>query len=149
MSSFLDNKSTDSVLSLLAMTVFADKNVFAVEIFGFVKAAQFLQAKNVIKPDMSEADLLIWYEDHKEELFTRVIKHDVEIWLSECLNELNHVENKAAILTAMTDIATADDELHISEVALHVLAANKWNIDYDIPKIASGHGHTESDLVLI
>ncbi len=145
----MNTRTTESLLSLLAMTVFADKTVYAAEIFGFVKAAQYLQSKNLVNPLLTEADLLVWYENHKEDLFRRVVKHDIEEWLKECLNELNNVEDKASILTAMTDIAKADDELHISEVALHVLAAKIWNIDYELPVIASGHGDFDSELVLI
>lgn len=145
----MDTKTTDSLLGLLVMTIFADKHVYATEIFAFVKVAQTLQDKGLIPKEMSEAKLLLWYEMHKERLYEKVATHDLESWLQDCLNDLDHLDEKADILAAMTNIAKSDDELHISEVALHVLAAKIWKIDYVAPKILAHSAPIVEELIVI
>lgn len=116
----------DCVLELLAITMFADKQVLASEIQAFVEIVLRLQRDNTLSTNMSEAKIILWYELHKEEL-TRVMQHDVfESWIEERIHKLRDFPDKHLLLRAIDEIAIADGEKHISEKALHVLTARKW-----------------------
>lgn len=69
----------------------------------------------------------------KEHGLKRAVKEqalgpNLEPWLYERVNRLAGIENKAAILEAMRQIAIADGELHVSERALIVLTARQWGL---------------------
>ncbi len=120
----------DSLLGLLAMTIFADKKVLSEEIKAFVGSVKYLQSMQVVVASVSEADIIMWYELNKDELKTKVTGKGFEIWLRDCLGNLSTVKNKPAILIAMGDIANADEEVHVSEVALVALVAKHWGLKW-------------------
>ncbi len=115
-----------SVLELLAMTMFADKQVLAVEIQAFVDIILRFQYENVLKTDLSEADIIAWYEDHKANL-VQIVQHGAfEPWIENKIETLKDFPDKHLLLRAMNEIASADGEVHVSEKALEVLTAKKW-----------------------
>ena len=123
----LENKS-NSLMGLLAMTMFADKKVLSQEIRAFVNSVKYLQCTGVLDDSMSEADIIMWYELNKDELKTKVTGKGFEVWLQNCLADLSPLTNKSAVLIAMGDIANSDDEIHVSEMALVALVAKRWNV---------------------
>lgn len=118
----------NDLLSLLAVTIIADKRVLSEEIDRFISASNGLYIARVIEPRLTEAKLLAWYEAHKDDLKQRLNGPDFEKWLYGCLNRLNHIRDKQAILDVMADIAVSDGELHVSERALMALTARHWNV---------------------
>lgn len=112
-----------SVLELLAMTIFADKKVCSEEIMAFVETVQFLQVKNVLLTDLSEAKIILWYETYKSSLAEQLKTAEFEDWLRKTLAQVRQVADKQVILEGIEKIARADNELHISEKAFKVLAA--------------------------
>ena len=116
------------VLSLFAVTIFADKRVFAKEIETFMRAAKRM---NVIQNDdehLSEAKLLYWFDVHKDSIRQVVKSSEFEPWLYSLLERLKPVKNKNVILNIMADIAKSDSDFHVSEKALIVLTANYWGL---------------------
>ncbi len=119
------------LLSLFAMTVFADKRVYAQEIETFLSVAARLQEAQIIEPGLSEAKLLAWYEMNKDKILATISTPDFEEWFCQCLKSLDHIKNKSLILKIMADIAKSDDEFHVSEKALIVLTAREWNVEVE------------------
>lgn len=120
--------STDSqsVLELLAMTMFADKQVLAVEIKAFVNVVLRLQREHVITTDLTEADIIKWYETRKDDLAYVIQNHVFEAWIDDKVEALQDFPDKHLLLRAMDEIANADGEKHVSEAALEVLTTQKW-----------------------
>ena len=128
---FPDN--INSILKLLALAVFADKRVFADEIDTFINSAKNLEAFETSETDISPAQLLTWFESHRGELKDRLENLSTfEIWVNDILDNLSDHPEKHAILNRMIKIAKADRELHVSEKALIVLTARRWNINLTI-----------------
>ena len=123
----LENKS-DSLIGLLAMTMFADKKVLSQEIKAFVYGVKHLQSTHVLKTNLSEAEIIMWYELNKAELKSKVTGIGFEEWLYNRLKHFEPIDDKQAILSTMRDIADSDDAVHISEKAFLVLVANHWNM---------------------
>lgn len=122
-------KTIDNVLTILALTVFADKRVFANEIDSFINSARNLEALSNSEIDVSPAKLLVWFEAHKEGIKARMNQGAAfEHWLNPILDSLTGHPDKHAILNRMIKISKADGEIHVSEKALMVLAANRWKI---------------------
>ena len=125
--------SIDSILKLLALTVFADQRVFTDEIDTFINSARNLEAFETSETDISPAKLLAWFETHRSELKDKLENLSTfETWVNNILDELSDHPEKPAILNRMIKISKADGELHISEKALIVLTARRWNINLTI-----------------
>lgn len=122
-------KDLDNILSLLAVTIIADKRVFAAEIQAFVKATTQLKQALLIEPKLSEAKLLSWYEMNKDDLTEKVHSPYFKTWFYDCLDSLADLPDKSALLKAMGDISLSDGELHVSERALIVLAKLHWKME--------------------
>lgn len=121
-------EQTDSqnVLELLAITMFADKQVLAAEIQAFTDIILRFQRENILATELSEAEIINWYEDHKEDL-KQVVNHNAfEPWISEKIRALRDFPDKHLLLRGIDEIAEADGEKHVSEKALEVITAKKW-----------------------
>ena len=119
----------DNVVDILAMTIFADKQVLSEEISSFVATILWLQNENIIDSNFSEARLILWYEINKNEFIAALQNHSFEKWLEPRLKELSDFPHKAHVFEAMLSIARADNEEHISEQALAVLIARSWGME--------------------
>ena len=117
---------TQSVLELLAVTMFADKKVLASEIQAFVANVQWLQNDHVLKTSLSEGEIIKWYEANKGAMRALIQPGNFEAWMDLKVEELKDFPDKHLLLRAMDEIAHADGEKHISEKALEVLTAKKW-----------------------
>lgn len=118
----------DDVLSLLAITIMADKRVFSTEIESFLKVANNLPCARLIDPSLSEARLLNWYEMNKGALRKKVNGSHFKPWFYDCLGRIGNAHNKEDLQAAIHKIALSDGDLHFSEQALMVLTARYWNI---------------------
>lgn len=120
--------STDSqsVIELLAMTMFADKQVLAVEIQTFVDIVLRFQRDHVITTQLTEADIIKWYETRKDDLAYVVQNHVFEQWIDDKIKALEGFPDKHLLLRAMDEIAQADGEKHVSEQAFEILTTQKW-----------------------
>lgn len=116
------------LLSLLAVTIFADKRVFATEIETFLKLADTIREVRKADEAISEAKLLSWFDENVDSIRHRLQTSDFEPWFYGCLNRLDGLHDKQALLNIIIKIAKADNEFHISEQALIVLIANHWNL---------------------
>lgn len=119
----------DNILTLLAITVCADKRIFADEIDSFIESAQDLEIFSEGDENITPAKLLLWFETRRDELKARLANIAVfENWLNPILDNLLDSPHKPAILNKMIKISKSDGELHVSEKALIVLAAKRWNL---------------------
>jgi len=117
----MENAQTQSLLEVLAMAIFADKRILASEITSFVKAVKYLQAQKVIKDQLTETRIILWYETHKERLQEILTTHEFENWLHTLSVSLEHIQDPRPIFNAVKLISEADGEYHISEKAYAVL----------------------------
>lgn len=120
------------LLSLLAATIFADKRVFAQEIETFLKMAKDLGKLRNTDEKISEAKLLSWFDSNVHVIRRKLQTPDFEAWFYKCLDRLQGLEDKQALINIMIKIAKSDDEFHISEQALIVLTANHWNLEFQL-----------------
>jgi len=118
----------NDVLCLLAITIFADKRVFAQEIEAFLKGSQSLESIYKMDEKVSEARLLMWFESNNSDIRQKILTPDFEPWFNRLLNRLNRIEDKQPILDIMNDIAWADKDYHVSEKALNVLTTGHWGL---------------------
>lgn len=122
------SETLNDILNLLAVTVFADKRVFAKEIETFLKVTKKLKHLPNALEGLSEARLLAWFDENSDLIRNRLESPDFESWLYGCLNRLTDFDHKPVILDLMLEIAKSDGEFHVSEQALIVLTANHWDI---------------------
>jgi len=123
-----ENKTTDALLSLLAMTALADKRLYASEIDCFVKAGMRLQNDQAIEDELTEPKLLMWFELNRDKLKAQMRTPGFQSWFVDCVENLVSVKGKPKILEAMSQISRADYDLHFGEIALIKLTANIWNV---------------------
>jgi len=116
------------LLNLLATTIFADKRILAKEIETFLKAADDIGQIYKTDETVSEAKLLSWFDSNVDNIRSKLQTPDFESWFYGCLNRLEGLYDKRALMAIMVDIAKADDDFHISEKALIVLTANHWKL---------------------
>ena len=117
-----------NLLSLLAVTIFADKRVFAQEIETFLKTAESITEIRNVQETLSEAKLLAWFDANAENIRGKLQTPGFEPWFYGCLDKLAGLKDKQALLNIMMDISKADDEFHISEKALITLTASHWEL---------------------
>lgn len=117
------------LLSVIAVTIFADKRVFAREIETFLKMSEEVQLLRKADDKLSEAKLLSWFDANSTMIRDKIKTPKFESWFYGCLDRLNGLYDKEAILDIMHEIAKSDDEFHISEQALIILTANRWNLE--------------------
>lgn len=119
----------NNVLTILALTVFADKRVFADEINSFINSARNLESLTDKDQSISPPKLLAWFEVNRDELKARM-QHgkSFEMWLNNLLDALSDHPDRHAILNRMIKISKADGEVHVSEKALLALTARRWRI---------------------
>ena len=120
------------VLNLLASMIFADKRVFAKEIETFLKMAETIRQLSPRHEDISEAKLLSWFDSNADIIREKLKMPGFESWFYGCLDRLDGLYNKQALIDIMTQIARSDEEFHVSEKALLILTANHWNLEYQI-----------------
>ena len=122
------SEEINDLLSLLALMIFADKQVLDGEVSAFVRLADKLQVARDIEPRLSEAKLTAWYGNNKNELENVLESQDFADWLYSRLDRLNPLQDKLSILSVLCDIASSDGEVHVSERALIKLVAQRWDI---------------------
>lgn len=120
------------LLNLLAAMIFADKRVFAREIETFLKMAETIRQLSPRDEAISEAKLLSWFDSNADFIREKLKTPGFESWFYECLDRLDNLYNKQALIDIMTQIARSDEEFHISEQALVVLTAKHWNLEYQL-----------------
>lgn len=118
----------DTLLTLISTMIFADQRVYASEVMAFVKLTNELVAARGIDPDLSEAQLLTWYEYNKADIRARLVAPDFALWFHDLIVRLKDVADKPAILEVMNEISAADGEVHVNETALIQLVARGWNL---------------------
>ena len=122
------SEEINDLLSLLALMIFADKQVLDGEVSAFVRLADKLQVARDIEPRLSEAKLTALFGNNKDELENALEHQDFEGWLYSRLDRLNPLQDKLSILSVLCDIASSDGEVHVSERALIKLVAQRWDI---------------------
>ncbi len=119
----LPQSTKNNVLDLLGLAVVADERVFAEEVFAFVKIGLALGA------GLSEARLHEWFSNNRSSLRARLNDRDFAQWLPTCLDKVANQYEPITILNHLRDIAASDQDIHVSETALIVLAARHWGLD--------------------
>ena len=115
------------VLSLIAATVFVDKQVFKSEIEAFIQSTYKLKIVKRLDPEISEAKLTQWFEANKDEIRQKVSTPYYKDWFYEVLERLMNVSDKDDILNVMRKVSHADGHVHISERALISLSERYWS----------------------
>lgn len=118
----------EDLLTLLAMMIVADKKVLSEEIEVFMGTACSLEKELGLVPSLTTAKLLAWFHVNADKLRSLLSKAEFERELNSLFARLSSIPNKQPILDRMLEISAADDEFHVSEEALMVLAARYWNI---------------------
>lgn len=120
------NTTLKDVLSLFGIMVLADQKVFAAEIEAFVDAAMRFgrEYPHLEMPD--EGALHIWYEENREELKSQLSMKHFEHWFKMLCARLELTFDADPLLLRLGEIACADGELHVSELALMELVGKRW-----------------------
>lgn len=122
------NRKVHAVLTVIALSVFADKRVLSTEITAFVKSADIIQKKVKSDIPVTEAKLLLWFELNRMNLRDKMKLGPVgfERWFETVLSELSALSDKSFISDIVRRISYADGELHVSEQALSVMLEKKF-----------------------
>ena len=117
------NKNVNGVLTLIALSIVADKRILASEITAFIKNAQLIDKKLKNDSPITEAKLLAWFENNRVTLRDKVSLGPVgfERWFKSVLADISDFEDKSFIMDLIEKISQADGEVHISERALLAL----------------------------
>lgn len=117
------NLQVNAVLTLIALSIFADKRVLSTEVSAFIKSARDIDANVESQLPLTEAKLLMWFEINRMRLSDKVKLGPIgfQRWFQTVLNDASDYGDKDFILDAIKRISRADGEIHISEKALSVL----------------------------
>lgn len=118
----------DDILTLLALTILADKKVVEQEIDTFLRIAPEITKGLGLKKPMSQSKLMAWLYTNQAQIKPMLASPEFAKILIGLFTRTQNIPNKQAILNKMTEIAAADNEVHVSEKALIVLAAHHWNV---------------------
>ncbi len=119
-----------AILSLLALTMFADKQVLATEIKAFSEAVIRMSETDILHPGYTETRAILWYENNKDDLKDHLDPQNFEDCIGELLTTLDGMQNKSELLKEMVAIANSDHDEHVSERALAVIAARRWGLEH-------------------
>jgi len=117
---------TENILNLLAATILADRRIHDAEVETFATSVTELSSSLDMDLKVSEANILQWFDTHKAGIRQKTISPYSKDWICEILENLSHIKNKQAILTAMKDIAKSDAYYHMSERSLVNFAQRYW-----------------------
>jgi len=122
------NHQLEAVLSIMALSIFADKRVLSTEITAFVDAADKVKQNVTTDLPITEAKMLLWFELNRERIRDNMQLGSAEFsaWFSSLLRDLSGLQNKKFISEIVRSIAHADGELHISEQALAIMIDRKF-----------------------
>ena len=117
------NREIEALLSIIALSIFADKRVLSEEIKAFVESADLIQSKVYSDIVLSETKLLLWFELNRVELQDKMSLGPVGFkrWFEDTVAELPVISDKRFIMEIIGKISKADNEFHISEKALGVM----------------------------
>lgn len=117
------SNQVEALLTIIALSIFADKRIFSSEISTFVDSAKEIQAHAASDLPVTEAKLLMWFEMNRMRLSDKIRLGPVgfQHWFESVIGELHHYPDKDFIMTMLDRIAHADGEFHVSERALSVL----------------------------
>lgn len=123
-------RQIDAVLTLIALSIFADKRVLSEEITAFVSSADLIQRNVHSDISITETKLLLWFELNRTDLRDKMNLNAVEFeqWFEALLSDLPTLSDMTFIADISANIFNADSELHISEKALGVILERKLNI---------------------
>lgn len=118
----------DDVLTLLSLSIFADKKVYASEIDTLVKAATRISLINGSPITLSEAKVLAWFETHKGDIQRKMDlpRSEFDSWLIPILKRVKVNSDRETLTHLMEMIAISDGEVHVSERALINLVKANW-----------------------
>lgn len=118
----------EDLLTLLAIAVHADKKIYASEIEAFVSVAlRVLDVESVDTKEFEQA-LHAWFDHNRDTVKAKLNAADFENWFVDLVDSLIEVSNKKEILDSLEEISRADEDEHVSEKALVVLTAQRWNV---------------------
>jgi len=118
----------EAVLSVIALSIFADKRVLSTEITAFVKSADVISAHVNSDLQLSEPKLLLWFELNRERIQAKMQlgPAEFEAWFDSIFEDFARIPDKTFISDIVENIARADGELHISEKALSAMLDRKF-----------------------
>ena len=125
----------DDILTLLALTIIADKKVIDQEVDTFLQIPPQITNDLGLDNSISQSKLLAWIYANQARVKTMLSSPEFDDILIGIFKRTQAVPNKQAILNKMTKIAAADNEIHVSEQALIILAARYWCLP--IPNFAA------------
>jgi len=124
------NREVEATLTIIALSIFADKRVLSTEITAFVKSADIIRRFVTSDLKITEAKLLLWFETNRVDINAKMqLRGDeFERWLDALLLDCASVSDKRFISNIIEHISKADGEVHIAEKALSVMLDRKFKM---------------------
>ncbi|MEP3654059.1 MAG: hypothetical protein ABJO36_04100 [Litorimonas sp.] len=121
----------NDILMVLTVGIYADKRIHSSEIEVFIKSVARMNLSKHKLPKISEAKALAWFEmnkDHVRHIFSGP-RSEFDKWFIPILKRVGQHGDKIALLNLLNMIFLADNEMHVSEIALNNLIKRVWNLD--------------------
>lgn len=121
----------NDILMVLTVGIYADKKIHASEIEVFIKSVSRMNLSKHRLPTISEAKALAWFEmnkDHVRHIFSGP-RSEFDRWFIPILERVGLHGDKLALLQLLRMIFLADNEMHVSELALTNLIKRVWGLD--------------------
>ncbi len=118
----------DDILTILTLSVLADKKIYASEIDTLVKAATRIHLINDSQTILTEAKVLVWFENNKDKIKAKMNlpRSEFDAWVIPVLKRIKQNSDIDTLTHLMEMIAVADGEVHVSERALINLVKRNW-----------------------
>jgi len=125
------NRHVNAVLTILTLSVVADKRILSEEITAFVESAERLNAEMDSDLEITEAKLLLWFEFNRADIQSKMDLKPLEFeaWLKSVFDEVAALPKIDFIADIVDDIAKSDGEFHISEEALEMILARRFEVN--------------------
>jgi len=120
----------NDIFLLLAVGIYADKKLYASEVEIFVKSVSRIKLSTVDNAKVSEAKALAWFEMNRADVKSKfdLPRSDFDEWFIPILKRIRKHAELDALKHMLQMIFLADNEVHVSEIALMTLVEREWGI---------------------
>ena len=132
---FVFNRQVEALLTIFALSIFADKRVLSSEISALIKSAEDIDSRVNSSLPVTEAKLLMWFETNRMRLEDKLRLGPIGFkrWFESVMSDLSDFSDQALLTDLLHRTSLADGELHVSEKALRILVESKFQQRPELP----------------
>ena len=123
------DSQTDTLLRLLSQIILVDGHVHSSEMDALICGVRRLSLQDSFGRDLSDADILGWFEDYKRSVDAGTSSVPQNVALIHIIMNLADWPDKQGVIDALTEISVSDANFHIEEKSLISIVQAYWQFE--------------------